>query len=162
MNREPESKPASRAAAMSSPSPILALPLDNEQIRRFVATDDKESFMAFQADLEFSDQDIEDAKVNCARRFLSIQPYSADVTPSDLPANSSIFLDGIAAELYELQYRRLSRRDIDFSAGNMNANLVSKRISHLLNLIQTHRSRFEKDAFNFKRAKNRNRMWRVH
>lgn len=93
-------------------------------------------------DLNFSESEIQDAMVRVAREFNSIPPYVSSVSPSYLPADTNIFLDGIAVQLYISELSKLTRNDIDYNSGNVTTNLVAKRIGHLKELIKLHQERF--------------------
>ena len=74
-------------------------------------------------DIAFTDEDIEWGMKACARKFNSIQPYSAEAEWDKLPLNSSVFMDGIAWALVRRWHRNVSMNDYDYSAGGVNASV---------------------------------------
>lgn len=105
-------------------------------------------------DLTFSDAEIEDAMKRAARAYNSIPPFVSTVTWSNLPDDTNIFLDAIAEQLYLSLLAKLTRNDIDYTAGDVQVNLVAKRIDHLKALIKDHKERWETTAKGIKVATN--------
>jgi hypothetical protein len=139
--------------------PDLNRPIDAEMIRQFMAAEGPElTTLGF--DLEFSPEEIAGAMTSAARRYNGIPPFIGAADPNALPAQTNIFFDGIAYELYALQYRKLSKQDIDYSAGGVSANLVTKRLNYITRLMETHRNDFESAARDQKRIRNRNAFFR--
>lgn len=98
-------------------------------------------------DIAFSDDDIRQAMVRAAREYNSIPPRVADADPSKLSARTNMFLDAIAVQLYKSELQKLTRDDIDYSAGGVSTNIVSKRIDHLRStLIPQHDQSFKSAA----------------
>lgn len=147
-SREKKAVADSKACA-----PKLSAYLDAEQVRKFMASDSI-GLTALGVDLAFTPEEISDAMVGCARRFNGIPPYIMEVEPDQLPGRTSIFMDGIAAELYALEYRKLSNQDIDYTGGSVNTNLVSARLKHVEKLRKEHLEAFTIAARDMKRHKN--------
>lgn len=105
-------------------------------------------------DLNFSEEEIQDAMVRAAREFNSIPPFVSAVHPSYLPTDTNLFLDGCAAQLYISELSKLMRNDIDYTTGGVQTNLVAKRIGHLKELFKLHTERFVKAAKDVKLTTN--------
>ncbi len=105
-------------------------------------------------DLNFSEPEIRDAMVRVAREYNSIPPFVSNVNPAFLPADTNLFLDGIAVQLYISELSKLTRNDIDYNSGNVTTNLVAKRIGHLKDLIKLHQDRFMTTAKQIKIYQN--------
>ena len=101
---------------------------------------------ALDLDLAFSDEEIVSAMKRAAREFNSIPPFVCTVKPDDLSDDTNLFLDGIAAQLYISRMSKLQRSDIDYTAGGVTTNLVSKQIEHLKSGIEFHNARFQEAA----------------
>ena len=107
-------------------------------------------------DLNFSEEEIRNGMVRAAREYASIPPYTSTVSASCLPADTNMFLDAVAAQLYMSEMSKLMRNDIDYAGGNVSTNLVAKRIQHLSSLIKLHTERFAQAAKQQKIAENVN------
>ena len=105
-------------------------------------------------DLAFSDDEIRDAMRRAAREYSSIPPYVGGVDPTQLPADTNIFLDGTVQQLYISRISRLQRNDIDYSAGGVQVELDKKQIAYLKEMIPFHRDRFVEPARSRKLATN--------
>lgn len=105
-------------------------------------------------DLNFSEEEVRHAMVRAAREYNSVPPFVHMVDPAWLPADTNIFLDGIAMHLYIGELSKLMRNDIDYNTGNVTTNLVAKRIEHLKELIKMHSERFVTAAKNVKLTAN--------
>lgn len=97
-------------------------------------------------DLEYSNDEIRQAMIRAARDYNSLPPRVSDADPDRLSARTNMFLDAIAAQLYTATLAKLTRNDIDYTAGGVSTNINAKRIMHLRELIQTHRNLFREAA----------------
>ena len=111
-------------------------------------------------DLYFSTEEIADAMKRAARMFNSVPPLILSVTADTLPDDTNIFLDATAAQLFTTELNKLTRRDIDYSAGGVQAPIERARINHLKNLIEFHTKLFMEAAKPFKVSQNINRAYR--
>jgi len=128
--------------------------LTEDDIRYFLA--DKEvSTNSLDLDLEFSPKAIEEAKKRCAGMFNSLPPYSIHVHPGNLSNDYQFFTAGVAYQLYLAKRFELSRSDIDFSAGDVNTNIVAKRLAHINKMLPELREMFEEGARAWKLTANR-------
>ena len=105
-------------------------------------------------DLSFSPDEIEDAMKRAARAYNSVPPFVGSVTWNNLPDDTNLFLDAIAEQLYLSLLAKLTRNDIDYVGGDVQINLVAKRIAHLKELIKDHRARWRETARDIKVAAN--------
>lgn len=94
----------------------------------------------------FSAEQIDAALEYAARRYNSVPPIMCAVTPDQLPATTTVFLDGAAAHLCRVRLRMLASQDITFSAGGVNTNTVAKEIEHYKRLEAMYMSDFLEQA----------------
>jgi len=151
---EPTPRETRVAAAQKSAAADLNRPIDAEMVRSFMTSDAIE-LTTTGVDVEFSPEEITLAMVNAARRYNGIPPFIDSACPDHLPSNTMVFFDAIAAELYALLYRKLSKQDIDYSAGGVQANIVARRLKHVEALRAKHEVDFRQAASDQKRYKNR-------
>lgn len=107
-------------------------------------------------DVAFSSEDIANAMRKAARRYNSIRPYVGYADPGQLPARSNLFFDGIAWALLEGLRVNASLNDMDYSAGNVQANVQGKLLENVGKLIEVYEKRFVEDATNNKISINLN------
>jgi hypothetical protein len=110
-------------------------------------------------DLAFTDSDIEWAMKACARKYNSIRPIGYTVAWDKLPAQTSVFFDGIAWALVRRWQRNVAMNDIDYKAGGVSASVHGTRNRNLSDL----RDRLERDfvasATDLKLARNIASAW---
>jgi hypothetical protein len=106
-------------------------------------------------------EDIANAMRSAAREYNSIPPLVGSVTADQLSDETNLFLDAIAEQLYRRELAKLTRKDVDYTAGGVSTNLVTKRITHLENLIKDHNARFVEAARNIKVARNLRSAYRI-
>jgi len=136
----------------------MASYITEEDVRNYIldrTLEDNE----LQLDLTFSPEDISNAMVRAARDYNSLPPFVGGVEASKLPNDTNMFLDGIAAQLYISRLSKLSRNDMDYTAGNVTTNIVQKQIGHLQNLIKMHRDFFREAALAQKVFINHSLAW---
>jgi hypothetical protein len=112
-----------------------------------------------QLDLVFSDGEIADAMKRAARAYNAIPPFVSRVSSDSLPDDTNMFLDAIAMHLYISRYAKLSRQDVDYSAGNLTANEVRAQLAHMKEMIQAHKVMFEETARSHKTWINASQAW---
>lgn len=100
--------------------------------------------------LNFTDTEIMKALVSAARDFNSIPPRATFVDPNRMPANTNMFFDAVAYQLYRAEHARLAREDVDFEAGNVQVNPAKLRMANLEKLMKTHDDRFREPAKSYK------------
>lgn len=110
--------------------------------------------------VEFTPEQINLAMIRACRRFNNVEPIGINApAPDQLPAVEGAWMDGIAWALYETRLSQLRKQDIDYSAGGVQANLVSKQIAHLQNALVMHQKNFLEWAMNVKVAENLRACW---
>jgi hypothetical protein len=127
--------------------------LVEEDIRNFIldrTIEDNE----LQLDLTYSSEEISDAMVRAGRDYNSVPPFTDSVHPGALPADTNLFLYGTAYHLFLSRISKLSRNDIDYTAGNVGTNPVAKQLQHLQFLAKEMRAEFKEMATHIKVAIN--------
>lgn len=77
----------------------------------------------------FSDDDILHAIQRAAADYNSIAPIGVDViSPSRMPANSSIFVDAVVSHLYKTAIHKLSRNLISWQTGDTQVDIDGVRL----------------------------------
>lgn len=110
--------------------------------------------------LYFSPAEIAEAMKRAARAFNSIPPLILRVSGDALPDDTNMFLDAAAAQLFTAELNKLTRRDIDYSAGGVQSPIERARINHLKDLIKFHTELFTAAAKAFKMTQNIARAFR--
>lgn len=116
------------------------------RIREFVVDENPED-NPLGADLMWSDHDILAAMRSAASAYNRIEPQVEVVDGSKLPDDrTDIFLNGVAAELYRRSVARLRRRDIDYSAGEVQASVVKSQLRNFEKAAEEHSRQFMEGA----------------
>ncbi len=119
--------------------------LTTEDVRMFLldrdATDND-----LELDLAFSDEEIKSAMERAARSYNGIPPYVHNVSPNALPGDTNLFLHAAAEQLLRSLLSKLRRNDVDYTAGGVGVNIVTKRIAHLEREIREHRELWQEEA----------------
>lgn len=105
-------------------------------------------------DIAFTPEDIAFAMKVTARKFNSIRPYVMNVNPNSLPDNTTLFLDGVAATLYEMKRGNASLNDMDYNAGGVSTSVQGNLLRNLDGLIRFHNERFINTATEMKISAN--------
>ena len=105
-------------------------------------------------DVAFTSEDIAYAMRKVARRFNSIRPFVISVEAHKLPDRNSVFFDGIAWALLEVMLLNTGMNDMDYSAGNVSANVQGKLATNLEKLVAKYEKRFVEDATTWKISTN--------
>lgn len=93
-------------------------------------------------DLMWSDNDILASMDACAKTYNRLEPHVEHVHPHMLFDFDDMFTNGVAADLYRRSLARLRRRDIDYSAGEVQASVVKSRIKNFEGLQKEHEEKF--------------------
>lgn len=112
-------------------------------------------------DLAFTDEDIEWAMKWCARKFNSLKPLGINVDPLKLPADTTVFFDGIAFALYRRWYRNVAMNDYGYAAGGVTANVQGDLKKNLEALVAKLEQEFVTAATDLKLTSNLNDAWGV-
>ena len=136
-------------------------------MRHFITEADVRNFILdrtiedneLQLDLTFSPEEIADAMMRAARDYNSLPPFVDSVTPPHLPGDTNLFLYGTAYHLFLSRIVKLTRNDIDYTAGNVATNAVAKQIAHLKELAVMMKQNFTDTATNIKMAINVSACW---
>ena len=124
-----------------------------EDVRNYIL-DRSQADNSLTMDLHFSDREVADAMMRCARDYNSIPPLIGWVDPEKLPGDTNIFLDGTAKQLCISELSKLCRQDFDYTAGGVTTNIAAKRIEHLKMLIKLFGDQFVTAAAAAKMAIN--------
>lgn len=106
-------------------------------------------------DLRFTSEQIDAAMRGAAREWNSLPPLICPITNgAQLPGDTNIFLDAIAAQLYRGLAAKLSAEDIPLNAGNMTGDITARQLQHCRKLAQEYQQRFVAAAVQYKRTIN--------
>ena len=90
----------------------------------------------------FSDEEILHAMERAAASYNSMAPIGVDVvSPSKLPAQSSVFIDAVVSHLYKTAIHKISRNLITWQTGDSTVDIDNTR----LKAFQTARDILEKE-----------------
>lgn len=90
----------------------------------------------------FSDEEILHAMERAAASYNSMAPLGVDiVSPSKLPAYSSVFIDAVVSHLYKTAIHKISRNLITWQTGDSTIDIDNTR----LKAFQTARDILEKE-----------------
>lgn len=90
----------------------------------------------------FSDEDILYAMERAAASYNSMSPIGVDVvSPSKLPANSSVFIDAVVSHLYKTAIHKINRNLITWQTGDSTVDIDGTRLKS----FQTARDTLEKE-----------------
>lgn len=102
-------------------------------------------------------EDIQSAMESAAREWNDVPPYISTARASCLPNDTNILFDAIAFHLLCREKQKLTREDIDYSAGGVQANLVKARLKHIDDQAKFYFEKFQKAAREKKTAINLSR-----
>ncbi len=125
--------PAPKLSPIKVPFDGVTGSLDTEDIRHFVLDRTVED-NPIELDLEFSDEEIGWAFRHTAMMFNSIPPFVYTIEgPKDVVDKNLTypFMIGVIYHLFVGKSAKLSRSDIDYSAGDMQADFTKRRIDYL-------------------------------
>ena len=118
-----------------------------EDVRRALLDLDARDDNRIDLDLEFTDEEIREAMIQCVRAYHDLAPPGiARMDPALLPRDTRVFLDGTIRELLLSSLARLGRNSVAFSAGGVSTDLVGARQAATRELYQVHAERFERAA----------------
>lgn len=130
-----------------------------EDVRHFIfdrSVDDN----PLEMDIFFSDDEIKKAMRFAAMSINSIPPRVFEVSPDRLPLHP-MSLHLTVYHLYLAKISMLSRNDIDYSVGEVNASEVKRQISNLKELMMLHKQEGEREAARIKAEKNINDAYQI-
>jgi diketogulonate reductase-like aldo/keto reductase len=94
-------------------------------------------------DLFFSDEEIVDAMKRTASAYNAMAPLGVDVVNyRALPAGTSVFTDGVIANLYKAAINKIARNLITWSTGSTNIDIYKSRIDAFKALHQMYEESF--------------------
>lgn len=94
-------------------------------------------------DLFFSDEEIVDAMKRAASAYNAMAPLGVDVVNyRALPAGTSVFTDGVIANLYKAAINKIARNLITWSTGSTNIDIYKSRIEAFKVLHQMYEESF--------------------
>jgi len=83
-------------------------------------------------DLEFSDEEIGNARRFCAMMCKDVPPYVIEINASSIPKGFEYaFMIGTVYHLFLAKLMSLQRKDLDYSAGGMTVDINKRRIDYL-------------------------------
>jgi len=136
------------------PNPLLNRACIHEDDVRHYVLDLSAQDNGIGMDLAYSSEEIARAMVAAARSYNSIPPLIHMVSADALPGDTNVFLDGTVYHLALAKLQLLMRQDIDYTAGGVTTNLVSKQIEHMKYLIDKTGKDFTTVAKSLKIARN--------
>lgn len=104
-------------------------------------------------DLNFSEEEIREAQKRAAQFLNSIPPVFIHVNPHGRNMQYPYLL-ATAYQLYLSFLQRLIRQDVEYSSGEVQVNLVARRIKHIKELLPTLRSEAAELASEIKQGIN--------
>jgi hypothetical protein len=107
----------------------------------------------------FSDEDIQHAMDRAAARYNQLPPQVEFVSGKALPANTSIFLDAVLANLYNTAIHKLARNLMTWQTGDVQVNLEKTRMEAFKMLKSELDQRWRRDAADRKAEINRSLAW---
>lgn len=103
----------------------------------------------------FSDEEILHAMDRAAARYNQLPPNVEFVSGRALPANTSIFLDAVLANLYGAAIHKLSRNLMTWQTGDVRVDLEKTRLSAFRELKSELDKQWRQDAADRKAEINR-------
>ena len=107
----------------------------------------------------FSDEDIQHAMDRAAARYNQLPPQVEFVSSKALPANTSIFLDAVLANLYNTAIHKLARNLMTWQTGDVQVNLEKTRMEAFKMLKAELDQQWRRDAVDRKAEINRSLAW---
>jgi hypothetical protein len=107
----------------------------------------------------FSDEDIQHAMDRAAARYNQLPPQVEFVSGKALPANTSIFLDAVLANLYNTAIHKLARNLMTWQTGDVQVNLEKTRMEAFKMLKAELDQQWRRDAADRKAEINRSLAW---
>lgn len=110
----------------------------------------------------FSDEEILHAMDRAAARYNQLPPTVEFVSGRALPANTSIFLDAVLANLYGSAIHKLSRNLMSWQTGDVKVDLEKSRIEAFGALKAQLDKQWRTDAVDRKAEINRSLAWGIY
>ena len=107
----------------------------------------------------FSDEDILHAMDRAAARYNQLPPQVEFVSSKALPANTSIFLDAVLANLYNTAIHKLARNIMTWQTGDVRVDLEKTRMEAFKTLKAELDQQWRRDAVDRKAEINRSLAW---
>lgn len=107
----------------------------------------------------FSDEDILHAMDRAAARYNQLPPQVEFVSSKALPANTSIFLDAVLANLYNTAIHKLARNLMSWQTGDVRVDLEKTRMEAFKVLKAELDQQWRRDAVDRKAEINRSLAW---
>lgn len=80
------------------------------------------------ADLEFTDTEIDASMQRAAREYNSVPPIDMQINPGRLPNNDNMFLYGVVAQLLASRIMQLGKELINYAEGSGSISPVQDRL----------------------------------
>lgn len=80
------------------------------------------------ADLEFTDKEVDAAMQRAAREYNSVPPIDMQINPGRLPNNDNMFLYGVVAQLLASRIMQLGKELINYAEGSGSVSPVRDRL----------------------------------
>jgi len=104
--------------------------------------------------LVYSEEEILIAMKRGCAAFNDVPPIFIKFQVADMSDDTNIFLDAVVTQLYKMEHARLTRQDIEYTAGETVVAVDRTRIGHLETLIKYHEAAFRQAANDYKRYVN--------
>lgn len=128
-----------------------------EDVRRFIL-DNATSTNVLGTSFYFTDSEIEDAMKRAVDAFNALPPLSITMTYGNILGNT-MWLNGIAYQLYLSKMLQLQRKDVVYSTGGTQVAVVAKQIEHLAKMKETFKHEFTELALIQKKSINMHRAF---
>lgn len=128
-----------------------------EDVRRFIL-DNATSTNVLGTSFYFSDDEIQDAMLRAVDAFNALPPLSITMSYGNILGNT-MWLNGIAYQLYLSKMLQLQRQDVTYSTGGTQVAIVSRQIEHLNNMKETFKREFTELALTQKKSINMHRAF---
>ncbi len=92
--------------------------------------------------------------------FNDVPPVFIRTTPDCMDDSTNLFLHAVITELYVMELSKLTRNDIEYTAGDAVVAIDRPRIEHLKTLIKYHGDIFRDTASSYKQTINFHRGYR--
>ncbi len=110
--------------------------------------------------LVYDEKDLLTAMRRGAAAYNDEPPVFIKVSPDEMPNDSNACLNAVIEQLYIIELGRLTRNDIEYTAGDVMTSIDRPRIGHLKELIKFHGETFRTAARLIKNQINLQRGFR--
>lgn len=144
----------SETLIVPGPNTTGEINLSTEMVRHFIFDRTIED-NPIEMDLDFSDGEIARAREFAIMMLNAIPPFVHQLQHDNVPANWRYpFLLAIIYHLFVAKAAQLSRKDIDYSAGNMTVDLNKRRLEFYMKWSQAFKTESESTIKTLKVAAN--------